>query len=247
MIAFRCRVTGRGQRKSMSITFSVGQAEALKAAIDPSIRFLFITGPAGTGKSELIKRIAEADPNHTVLTATTGMAASLIDGATLHGTFKIPPEFCSPDDRNVSTVSIASQIKTLVIEEISMLRADIMDRLSRTLQYNLNNDKPFGGVKVIGIGDLAQICPVVTQEEREVFDSFYASPWWFDARVMQTCDISFRQLTQVFRQTDPGFLELLRRAREGNVPPRSRPWSLRKSRCSAPTSWIGSREPFSTT
>ena len=102
-----------------------------------------------------------------------------------------------------------------------MLRADIMDRLSRTLQYNLNNDKPFGGVKVIGIGDLAQICPVVTQEEREVFDSFYASPWWFDARVMQTCDISFRQLTQVFRQTDPGFLELLRRAREGNVP---QPW-----------------------
>lgn len=180
---------------------------------------IFVTGGAGTGKSTLISEIRKKYGN-TVVVAPTGIAALNVGGSTIHSTFKIPPKYITViDKRKLKPVDVLANTKVLIIDEISMVNANVMDTLEYVLRIsNLtkNSIKPFGGVKVIMFGDLYQLPPVVADDVKTRFEKTYDTPYFFSAKCFNTkTPLITVELTKVFRQKDEDFVELLNNIRTG--------------------------------
>ncbi len=183
---------------------------------------VFITGKAGTGKSTLLKYFRDNTQKKVVILAPTGIAALNVGGTTLHSFFKLPPRPISPSE--IKAVSrkkgeIYKKIDTIVIDEISMVRADMMDVIDRVMRLNgKTRKKPFGGVQMILIGDLFQLPPVVSsEEEAKLFTTTYQSPFFFSAHIFDECQLEHLELTKVFRHREQEFIYLLNSIRNNQA------------------------------
>ncbi len=176
----------------------------------------FITGRAGTGKSTLLRYFRDTTRQNVVVLAPTGIAAINVGGQTIHSFFQLPPRFIQESEVNLlgKTRALIQKIDTIIIDEASMVRADVMDGIDMSLRINRSSNKPFGGVKIILIGDLFQLPPVVGQDMNEFFEKKYQSPFFFSARVFDKVDIRCFELTHIFRQSEPKFIALLNNIRE---------------------------------
>ncbi len=183
-------------------------------------RSVFITGRAGTGKSTLLRYFWENSAKRLVVLAPTGVAAVNVGGQTLHSFFGLQPD--------VTPAALRRKIKagdnryrklsTIGIDEFSMVRADLLDCVDRFLRLNGPDPQaPFGGVQMIFIGDLYQLPPVVTGQEREIFRTRYQSPYFFSAESFASLDMEFIELEKVYRQSDGEFIRLLNAIRNRTV------------------------------
>lgn len=174
---------------------------------------VFITGKAGTGKSTLLNYFREMTEKKIVVLAPTGVAAINVRGQTIHSFFKFKPSVTLESVKRLhedNKKNIYKKIKTIVIDEISMVRADLLDCVDKFLRLNGNApDKPFGGIQMIFIGDLFQLPPVVTSQERALFQTHYQSPYFFSARFFESFPMKFIELEKVYRQQDEQFIALL--------------------------------------
>ncbi len=193
---------------------------------------LFLTGKAGTGKSTFLKYICGETKKEHVVLAPTGIAAINVGGATLHSFFKLPFQPFTPDDPNYSTtrklrsflkydnehVKLIKKLELVIIDEISMVRADVIDFIDRILRvYSGNMRLPFGGKQMLFVGDVFQLEPVVTRDERDIISRFYESPYFFSAHVFRQMQLVSVELTTVYRQTDRAFIGILDHIRQNLV------------------------------
>lgn len=173
---------------------------------------VFVTGKAGTGKSRLLTYFVENTQKSVVLLAPTGMAALRVNGQTIHSFFGFPPRVISEEDIKPSPKrELYRALDTIVIDEISMVRTDMLDAIDLFLRLNgKDSKKPFGGIQMVFFGDLYQLAPVVADEdEGKYLASHYNSSFFFDARVMQQVEMEKLELTKVFRQKDADFINAL--------------------------------------
>jgi len=179
---------------------------------------IFITGKAGTGKSTLTRLIREASEGKVAVVAPTGIAALLARGESIHSFFRFPPATPNLEAiRRVEGREIYETLDTLIIDEISMVRPDLLDAIDRFLRLNGRDcEQPFGGVQVILVGDLFQLPPVVKPEEESLFTGEpYRSPFFFSAQCLRNVDMAAIDLSKVFRHSDPEFVDLLNAIRSG--------------------------------
>ncbi|MFA6161391.1 MAG: AAA family ATPase [Patescibacteria group bacterium] len=187
--------------------------------------FVFVTGRAGTGKSTLLKYFVEHCHVNAPVLAPTGVAALNVQGETIHRFFKIPPSVDLQTARIEAATrkkpDVYKQIEALVIDEISMVRADLLDCIDVFLQVIRRDKRPFGGVRIIGIGDLYQLPPVVTTADKQTFLQRYKTPYFFSSTSYKNLhamdQIDFAELTTVYRQKDESFIELLNAIRNRNI------------------------------
>lgn len=196
---------------------------------------VFLTGKAGTGKSTFLKYICEHTKKKYVVLAPTGIAAINAGGVTLHSFFKLPFRPILPDDPDLSTKGgrifdffkyrkehrkIIAEVELIIIDEISMVRADIIDCIDRILRvYSQNNRLPFGGKQLLFVGDVFQLEPVVPSDQREILSLFYPSPFFFSARVFKEINLVPIELQKVYRQKDPVFINILDHIRSNSARP----------------------------
>ncbi|HMN89185.1 MAG TPA: AAA family ATPase [Saprospiraceae bacterium] len=188
-------------------------------AIEKENRHLFITGRAGTGKSTLLQLFRNTTRRKTVVLAPTGIAALNVGGQTIHSFFGFPPRFLSLNDiKKRRDRRLYQNLEVLVIDEISMVRADLLDNIDYFLRLNRENTAPFGGVQVVFFGDLFQLPPVIASEaEQALFQLQYASPYFFSAKVMQIFKVETIELQKVYRQENRYFLRLLEAVRLNRI------------------------------
>jgi len=196
--------------------------QALKL-LEDSDKNLFITGNAGTGKSTLLEYFKDSTKKKVAVLAPTGVAALNIEGQTIHSFFLIPPNI-TPDKVLEHKLSekrkkLISSLDMIIIDESSMLRADLLDCIDVSLRYHRQEDSlPFGGVQMVFIGDLYQLPPVVAgAEEKELFRSYYNSPYFFSAKSIEDLEFTFLELEKIYRQTDNDFISLLNKVRNNTV------------------------------
>ncbi|OPL12864.1 MAG: AAA family ATPase [delta proteobacterium MLS_D] len=191
--------------------------------MEDSDRHVFVTGRAGTGKSTLLQYFRFYTKKKVVILAPTGVAAVNVGGQTIHSFFHFKPNVTPSSIRkkkrsDEDKPTVYKKLEAVVIDEVSMVRADLLDCVDRFLRYNGPDEKlPFGGVRMIFIGDLYQLPPVVTGREREIFREHYESPYFFSARAFQGLDLEFVELERVYRQKDGEFLRLLNGIRNRTV------------------------------
>ncbi|MEZ4908074.1 MAG: AAA family ATPase [Saprospiraceae bacterium] len=182
---------------------------------------LFITGRAGTGKSTLLKLFKTTTKKNVVVLAPTGVAALNVGGQTIHSFFKFPPRLLEKSGINkLKYRKLYTKLDIIVIDEISMVRADMLDNIDYFLQVNRGNPLPFGGVKMIFIGDLYQIPPVVKQGfEMQYLAERYETPYFFSSNVLSDRDfpLELLELHEIFRQEDKMFINLLESIRTNDV------------------------------
>ncbi len=182
---------------------------------------LFVTGRAGTGKSTLLRALRDLIPDEYVVVAPTGLAAVTAGGQTIHSFFGLPPRLIRPDDiRRSRNGSLMRKLKLLVIDEISMVRSDLMWAIDQSLRVNRGRPRePFGGVRLIMFGDLHQLPPVVQEAEvAEHLESQFGGPFFFSVSALQEgAGTHLVELTQVFRQSDEELVRVLNRVREGDA------------------------------
>lgn len=183
---------------------------------------LFITGKAGTGKSTLLQLFRNTSRKKIAVLAPTGVAALNVQGQTIHSFFGFPPRIITPAEasRKVTRkdlLRVYKNLQVLIIDEISMVRADMLDGMDKFLRINRENFQPFGGVQVVFFGDLFQLPPVVTRDpvESSYFSDYYESPYFFSAKIFQDQDFSLEplELRKVYRQESRHFLRLLEAVR----------------------------------
>lgn len=180
----------------------------------------FITGKAGTGKSTLLQLFRATSRKKLVVLAPTGVAALNVRGQTIHSFFGFPAKPLSPTDiRKVRNRRIYQNLEALIIDEISMVRADLLDNIDRFLRVNRDNPHPFGGVQMIFFGDLFQLPPVVASEaEQFMFNGFYESSYFFSAHVFrEDFQLEMIELDKVYRQESRHFLRILEAIRLNQV------------------------------
>jgi len=185
---------------------------------------LFITGKAGTGKSTLLSHFCAVTRKKPVVLAPTGVAALNVKGQTIHNFFNFYVDVTPQNIKDKKTrprgdrTRLYKNLKSLIIDEISMVRADLLDCIDVFLRmYGPVQDMPFGGVQMIFVGDLYQLPPVVTAREKEIFTSHYQTPFFFSAHVMQGLPLEIIELEKVYRQKDQDFVDLLNRIRNNSV------------------------------
>lgn len=194
---------------------------------------VFLTGKAGTGKSTFLKYICANTKKKHVVLAPTGIAAINAGGVTLHSFFKLPFRPMLPDDQDLSLKNgrifdffkynrekrkILSDVELVIIDEISMVRADIIDCVDRILRvFSGNMRLPFGGKQLLFVGDVFQLEPVVPSDQKEILQLFYSSPFFFSARVFQEMNLVPIELQKVYRQTDSTFIQVLDRIRSNTA------------------------------
>lgn len=179
---------------------------------------IFITGRAGTGKSTLLRFLLGNIAGKAVVLAPTGLAAVAVNGQTIHSFFKFPPRIILPETIRVSRqAALYRTLDTIIIDEISMVRADLMNGIDHFLRVNRNIDEPFGGVRVILIGDIHQLPPVVSDAEiRRYLDHTYGGVFFFHAPVFKETQFRYLELSQKFRQRDIQFCNALDAIAEGS-------------------------------
>lgn len=194
-------------------------------------RSLFLTGKAGTGKSTFLRYICQHTKKKHVVLAPTGIAAINAGGPTLHSFFKLPFHPLIPTDSRFSNRNIKETLKyngekrklireveLVIIDEISMVRADIIDFIDKVLRiYTRNMREPFGGKQLLFVGDIYQLEPVVKEEDRQFLRPFYPSPYFFDAHVFRSFKLVSIELRKVYRQSDSTFINILDHIRTNMV------------------------------
>ena len=183
---------------------------------------LFITGRAGTGKSTLLEYFRDHADDEPVILAPTGVAALNVRGQTLHRFFgfrtDVTPDAVRKSRRKPRNAQLYKELTTLIVDEASMLRADLLDCVDGFLQrHGPSPGTPFGGVQIVFVGDLYQLPPVVTGNEREIFKTVYETPYFFSAHALQDVELEIIELRKVYRQKDRQFVELLNRIRNDTV------------------------------
>lgn len=179
----------------------------------------FITGKAGTGKSTLLQLFRNTTKKKVVVVAPTGIAALNVRGQTIHSFFGFPPSLVQKKDiERRKNRKVFQELEVLIIDEISMVRADLFDAIDHSLRLNRDRDEPFGGVQVLLFGDLFQLPPVVAGDaEKHYFSTVYRSPYFFDARIIQEgFPLELMELTKVYRQDEHHFIRLLDAVRMKN-------------------------------
>lgn len=191
--------------------------------VEHTDRSIFLTGKAGTGKTTFLKAIIERSAKRMVVVAPTGVAAINAGGVTIHSFFQLPLSPFIPDARikeryNFSKEKrkIISSIDVLVIDEISMVRSDLLDAIDSVLRRFRGNGKPFGGVQLLMVGDLQQLTPVVTPEDEQMLDRYYDTPYFFGSHALAQTEYVTIALKKVYRQQDDTFLAILNHIRDGN-------------------------------
>ena len=176
---------------------------------------VFVSGNAGTGKTTLIRYLRDTLELRSVVLAPTGVAALNAGGATIHSFFHFPPRLQDPRDlRAPSDRRLLQKLELLVIDEVSMLRCDVLDCIDAVLRASRGSDRPFGGVQLLFIGDMFQLPPVVPRDEWEILQGRgYGSPYFFSAFSLRSMSLVHVELDHVYRQTDPTFVSLLNRLR----------------------------------
>ncbi len=197
-------------------------------------RSVFLTGKAGTGKSTFLKYIRETIRKKTIVLAPTGIAAVNVGGQTMHSFFKIPFKPMVPDDPDYANparmrkmlrytkekVKLIQQLELIIIDEISMVRADIIDFVDRVLKvYSGNMREPFGGKQLLLVGDIFQLEPVVTHDTRDILRRYYKNFFFFNARAFEQINLVPIELRKIYRQSDNDFIALLDRVRVNHATP----------------------------
>ena len=194
-------------------------------------RSLFLTGKAGTGKSTFLRYVAENTKKKHVILAPTGIAAINAGGQTLHSFFKLPFHPLLPNDTSYSIRNIRKTLKysgeltkllqgldLIIIDEVSMVRADIIDFIDKVLRiYCRNMREPFGGKQMLLVGDIFQLEPVIKEDEWRLMQPFYSSAYFFAAKVWQEMQLVSIELRKVYRQSDDKFIALLDRIRQNHI------------------------------
>ena len=193
-------------------------------------RSLFLTGKAGTGKSTFLRYVSENTKKKHVILAPTGIAAINAGGATLHSFFRLPFHPLLPNDSRYDRRHIREtlkytgaqrkllrEIELIIIDEISMVRADIIDFIDKVLRIYTRNYEPFGGKQLLLVGDIYQLEPVVKEDDRQLLTPFYPSAFFFNARVWQQMKLVSIELRKVYRQHDDRFIALLDRIRQNQA------------------------------
>lgn len=190
---------------------------------------LLITGKAGTGKTTILKRIYRVltlSRKQVAVVAPTGIAAKNAGGVTIHSFFNIKPGPWLPESKltNIeeikwNTKQIIKSLKVLIIDEISMVRCDLMDQVDNVLRKVRSTNKPFGGVQLILFGDLFQLMPVVTDEDQKIIEKVYETPYFFSSKSLSKIQINIVNLIKVFRQENKRFINILNSIRKGNISP----------------------------
>ena len=200
--------------------------------IENTATHLFLTGKAGTGKTTFLRKLKRESPKRMVVIAPTGIAAINAGGVTIHSFFQIPfapyvPESSFSTNGQATyrfrfgkeKINIIRSMDLLVIDEISMVRADLLDAVDEMLRRYRDRHKPFGGVQLLMIGDLQQLAPVVKDEEWQMLKKYYDTPYFFSSRALKQTEYCTIELKTVYRQSDGAFLDLLNRIRENHCDP----------------------------
>lgn len=208
------------------------QIELARRYIEQTGVSLFLTGKAGTGKTTFLREVAAHCPKRHAVVAPTGVAAINAGGVTIHSFFQLPfdpylpdvkelmTEYQLPESRkslNRTKINIIRTLELLIIDEISMVRADLLDAIDMTLRRYRRSSQPFGGVQLLMIGDVHQLSPVVTEQERPYMERVYPSPYFFASKALQRMAYVTIELTTVYRQQDAAFVELLNHVRDNNI------------------------------
>lgn len=214
-----------------SIDTTNPQFQGALNVIERTQNSLFLTGRAGTGKSTFLRYIDQTTRKKHIILAPTGIAAINAGGQTLHSFFKIPFHPLLPNDvqyniRNIRNtlkfnaekIKLIRELDLIIIDEISMVRADIIDFIDKVLRvYSRNMRQPFGGKQLLLVGDVYQLEPVVREEDRQLLQPFYTSGYFFSALVWREMQLVSIELTKVYRQTDTSFVSMLDRIRESQA------------------------------
>jgi len=197
---------------------------------------IFLTGRAGTGKTTFLKNFIQKTRKNFIITAPTGIASINAGGVTIHSLFRIPPKTFIPTTENLYTdyaininelflnfkydksrLKLLRELELLIIDEVSMLRADLLDMVDFALRHIRKNSIPFGGVQILFIGDLYQLSPVVIGKNENLLLKFYDSPFFFSAKALQNITLLTVELDKVYRQTDLEFLDILDSIRSSDI------------------------------
>lgn len=191
--------------------------------VENTSRSIFLTGKAGTGKTTFLKKVVECSRKRPIVVAPTGVAAINAGGVTIHSFFQLPfspyvpgAKIESRFDFSKEKRKIIASIDLLIIDEISMVRADLLDAIDMVLRRFRDHSQPFGGVQMLMIGDLAQLTPVVTPEDERMLKPYYDTPYFFGSKALQQVDYVTIQLEHVYRQQDESFISLLNEVRNGH-------------------------------
>lgn len=190
---------------------------------------LFVTGKAGTGKTTLLKRIVERAKNNkknVVVLSSTGVAAKNAQGVTIHSFFRLPlspyiPGYSNKRMYNLSgeEIDLIRRLHIIVVDEVSMVRCDLMDMMDDVLRHYRKDERPFGGVQMLFFGDLYQLMPVVSSEDSEKLKGIYPSYYFFSSKVYEQMECPMIELKKVYRQTEGEFVKLLNHVRIGMILP----------------------------
>lgn len=187
----------------------------VKQLVEQNFPAIFLTGGAGTGKSTFIQWLCREYRGEVLLGAPTAMAAINVGGRTLHSLFQLPPAWVVKQDIKPGKKRTLKKAKLLIIDEISMVTANLLDGISAYLRLNRGIDKPFGGLTVVMVGDLFQLPPVIDEKTSILFEQVYGSPKFYNARSLKTTDYCAIELTRTYRQTQQDFVQILCNLREG--------------------------------
>lgn len=215
----------------MEIDITNKQFKDALNVIERTQNSLFLTGKAGTGKSTFLRHIHNTTRKKHVILAPTGIAAINAGGQTLHSFFKIPFHPLVPNDvkysvrnirntlkYNAEKIRLIRELELIIIDEISMVRADIIDFIDKVLRvYSRNMRQPFGGKQLLLVGDVFQLEPVLRDDDRQLLQPFYVSGYFFSALVWREMQLVSIELTKVYRQTDSEFISILDRIRESHA------------------------------
>ena len=184
---------------------------------------IFVTGRAGTGKSTLLHLFREKTRKNIAVLAPTGVAAVNVKGQTIHSFFRFKPHVTPQTIKRLKESgdkkkNIYQKLEMIIIDEISMVRADLLDCIDKFLRLNGKNaKKPFGGIQIVFIGDLYQLPPVVPPQEKEIFTSHYETPYFFSAHIFKDFDMDLLELEKIYRQKDETHIQLLNAIRNNSI------------------------------
>lgn len=227
-------------KEKQQAQLKVSPADFVERFINQTNRSVFLTGKAGTGKTTLLKKIIATTHKNTVVVAPTGIAALNAGGVTIHSFFQLPFGTFLPTDESPSFLSeqhschtrrsllqhfrmnslrqaTIRNLELLIIDEVSMLRADVLDAMDVILKKVRRSEAPFGGVQVLFIGDLMQLPPVVRRQDEELLGKYYKGYFFFNAHVVQRSPILYVELEKIYRQADPNFIRLLNNLRNNYI------------------------------
>ena len=208
------------------------QLELARRYVEQTGASLFLTGKAGTGKTTFLREIDRTTTKRHVVVAPTGVAAINAGGVTIHSFFQLPFDPYLPDVKELVTeyqmpdrykslsknkLNIIRTLELLIIDEISMVRADLLDAIDMTLRRARRSSRPFGGVQLLMIGDVHQLSPVVTETERPFMEKVYPTPYFFASKALQQMSYVTIELTTVYRQQDKAFVDLLNHVRDNRL------------------------------